>query len=269
MRKTGSPLKMTKPDGPIAMGRNTKAGEPTRLRILDAAERLFAENGIDGTSLRRIMAAAKVSISQINYHFGTKEALLHAIFVRRAVPQIEARLKLLDGARKMPAERRLEELVRTYFAPIEWFVSGDRESVDYVRILARIGLDPSDAGRSMLSEFYDDFQHQVIAELQKVLPDVSEADIYWRWHCMLAILLYSMTYVSRLRDVSGGRYDMRHGNEFFDHVIPFLVSAMRTPSRPGKKPSSTRRPPAPNGTAPSATKRSHVGKRRAGATTSP
>ena len=254
-----------KPNGPIAMGRNTKAGEPTRLRILDAAERLFAENGIDGTSLRRIMAAAKVSISQINYHFGTKEALLHAIFVRRAVPQIEARLKLLDDVRKMPAERRLEELVRTYFAPIEWFVSGDRESVDYVRILARIGLDPSDAGRSMLSEFYDDFQHQVIAELQKALPEVSEADIYWRWHCMLAILLYSMTYVSRLRDVSGGRYDMRHGNEFFEHVIPFLVNAMRTPSGPGKMPAAMRLQTALNGAAPAAAKRSRAGKRRTSA----
>ncbi|WP_178130974.1 TetR/AcrR family transcriptional regulator [Reyranella sp. CPCC 100927] len=261
-------MKKIKPNGPVAMGRNTKAGEPTRLRILDAAERLFAENGIDGTSLRGIMAAAKVSISQINYHFGTKEALLHAIFVRRAVPQIQARLKLLDDVRGVPPEQRLEELVRTYFAPIEWFVAGDRESVDFVRILARIGLDPSDAGRSMLSEFYDDFQHQVIDELQGLLPEVAEADIYWRWHCMLAILLYSMTYVSRLRDVSGGRYDIRHGNEFFEHVIPFLVTAIRTPSRPGKKASAARLYPTPNGTGLSGARRSPSGKRRPNATTS-
>jgi len=65
--------------------RRNEGGAATRLRILDAAEHLFAENGVDGTSLRSIMAAAGVSISQINYHFGTKEALLRAIFERRAV----------------------------------------------------------------------------------------------------------------------------------------------------------------------------------------
>lgn len=221
--------------GPAPMGRNTKAGEATRTRILDAAEHLFAENGIDGTSLRSIMAAARVGISQINYHFGTKEALLRAVFVRRARPHIAARMKLLEEARQVPVEQRLEFLVRTYFAPVEWFISGGREPVDYYRILARIGLDPSNIGRSMLAEFYDDYQHQVIAELKRLLPDVSDADIHWRWHCMLAILMYSTTNVSRLRDVSGGRYDMRDGNEFFERVIPFLVAALRSQStRVGK-----------------------------------
>src|SRR5690348_9180163 len=69
--------------------RNGGSSVATRLRILDAAEHLFAQNGVDGTSLRSIMAAAGVSISQINYHFGTKEVLLRAIFERRAVPHVQ------------------------------------------------------------------------------------------------------------------------------------------------------------------------------------
>jgi len=249
------------------MGRNTKAGEATRMRILDAAERLFAENGIDGISLRRIMSLARVSISQINYHFGTKEALLRAVFVRRAVPHIKSRMELLDEARQVPADRRLEVLVRGYFAPVEWFSAGERESVNFHRILARIGLDPSNVGRSMLTEFYDDFQHQVIAELQRLLPEVPEADIYWRWHCLLAILLYSTTHISRLRDVSGGRYDIRDSAGFFEHVIPFLIAGLRAPSQPAAAAGARKRRQMKNGVAHAPLRPPSAGRRRPGAGT--
>jgi AcrR family transcriptional regulator len=222
-------------NGPVAMGQSTKASERTRTRILDAAEHLFAEHGVEGTSLRRIMAIARVSISQINYHFGSREALLRAVFVRRAGPHIEARLRLLDKARQAPIERRLEAVIDSYFAPVEWITSGRADSVDFHRLLARIGADPGELARSMLAEFYDDFQHQVIEELKRLLPEVSEADIYWRWHCMLAILMYSTTNVNRLRAVSRGRYDLRDSDAFFEHVIPFLVAGMRLPSPTAKR----------------------------------
>lgn len=43
--------------------------------ILFAAEKLFAENGFEGTSTREIARAANVNISMISYYFGSKEKL--------------------------------------------------------------------------------------------------------------------------------------------------------------------------------------------------
>ena len=61
------------------------AGE-TRERILDVAERLFADSGFASTSLRDITAEAGVNLAAVNYHFGSKEALLGAILERRIRP---------------------------------------------------------------------------------------------------------------------------------------------------------------------------------------
>jgi len=199
------------------------------MRILTVAEHLFAENGVDGTSLRSIMAAAGVSISQINYHFGTKEALLRAIFEHRAVPHIQERLRLVREASHEAPERRLTALLEAYFLPVRWHIDGAEHVGDFNRLLGRIGGDPGDMARAILAEFFDGFQHQFIVELRHALPEVPEDDLYWRWHCLLGILMYSMTNLDRLRQVSGNRVDLRDGDAFFDHVIPALESAMRAP----------------------------------------
>ncbi|MCH6551326.1 MAG: helix-turn-helix transcriptional regulator [Planctomycetes bacterium] len=58
----------------------------TRERLLDVAEELFAEKGIAGTSLRTLTKAAETNLAAVHYHFGSKEALLDAVFERRAGP---------------------------------------------------------------------------------------------------------------------------------------------------------------------------------------
>ncbi|MGH9896848.1 MAG: helix-turn-helix domain-containing protein, partial [bacterium] len=47
---------------------------PTERRLLLAAERLFADRGIDAVSLRAIMAAAGTNVASVHYHFGSKSA---------------------------------------------------------------------------------------------------------------------------------------------------------------------------------------------------
>lgn len=222
--------------------RRNEGGAATRLRILDAAEHLFAENGVDGTSLRSIMAAAGVSISQVNYHFGTKEELLRAIFERRAVPHTEQRLTLIREASKGPPEKRLTAVLEAYFEPVRWYIDGARHVDDFSRLLARIGGDPGEMARAILAEFFDSFQHQFIAELRLLLPDLPEDDLYWRWHCLLGVLMYSQTNLDRLRQVSGNRFDLRDGDAFFDRVIPALEGALRAPPTRPRADGTRRRP---------------------------
>src|SRR5262249_1824395 len=61
---------------------------PSRDAILDAAERLFADSGFDGTSMRSIAEAAGVAQGLLHYHFGTKERLfaenVHKAFQHRS-----------------------------------------------------------------------------------------------------------------------------------------------------------------------------------------
>ncbi|MEO8536230.1 MAG: helix-turn-helix domain-containing protein, partial [Betaproteobacteria bacterium] len=56
-----------------------RATVETKSRLLDAAETLFMEHGYEATSLRALTAAADVNLAAVNYHFGSKEELFHAV----------------------------------------------------------------------------------------------------------------------------------------------------------------------------------------------
>lgn len=73
----------------------------TKERILGAAERLFARQGIEGTSLREISTAAGLSnMSSVQYHFGGKDELLESLFTHRMLQMEEQRGKMLERAEK-------------------------------------------------------------------------------------------------------------------------------------------------------------------------
>ena len=69
----------------------------TKDRILDSAERLFARDGFEATSLRAITAEANVNLAAVNYHFQSKEALVQAVIGRRMGPVNAQRIALLDA----------------------------------------------------------------------------------------------------------------------------------------------------------------------------
>jgi len=75
----------------------TKDAVSTQDTILDVAERLFAEHGVDEVSLAQInREAGQKNRSAINYHFGSKQKLLLAILARHEATLETERLKLLE-----------------------------------------------------------------------------------------------------------------------------------------------------------------------------
>ena len=87
----------------------------TRSRILDVAEELFGEQGLDRVSIRDITRKAKVNLAAINYHFGSKEDLIAAIFEREFVPVNEARLAALDAVQRSgKKDAKLEDILEAF-----------------------------------------------------------------------------------------------------------------------------------------------------------
>src|SRR4051812_26133774 len=91
----------------------------TRSRILDAAEDLFGESGLDRVSIRDITRKANVNLAAIHYHFGSKEDLITAVFERRIVPVNAARLAALGRIEKMAGKRvpTLENILDAFIRP--------------------------------------------------------------------------------------------------------------------------------------------------------
>jgi AcrR family transcriptional regulator len=88
--------------------RNDPRKEATRAALIDKAEAMFAEAGINGVSLRQIGAAiGSANANVVGYHFGNKEALLEAILLKHRLPIERRRTELLA---KAEAEGRAGEL---------------------------------------------------------------------------------------------------------------------------------------------------------------
>lgn len=86
-----------------------------RIRILEAAERRFAEDGIEAVSLRQIAAeSGQRNTSAVAYHFGTRAALVAAVYEHRMTPVNERRLELLAALADGKGSERSVRTVRTY-----------------------------------------------------------------------------------------------------------------------------------------------------------
>ena len=71
----------------------------TKQQVLIAAERLFALHGFQNVSVRDITAEAGVNLASVNYHFGSKDALLFDIFRRRTAELNRARARFSSAVR--------------------------------------------------------------------------------------------------------------------------------------------------------------------------
>jgi len=92
----------------------TEDRQPTKDRLLDAAENLFAEKDFENVSIRELAAAADVNVAAVNYHFQGKENLFHEVVQRRFVVQRDNTLAALDGLlEETGGHPRVEQVIRT------------------------------------------------------------------------------------------------------------------------------------------------------------
>jgi AcrR family transcriptional regulator len=106
------------------------AGE---LGLILAAERLFAERGIDGVSLRQVnQAANQKNISAAHYHFGSREGLVEAVLMYR-LPRLDTRRGELL---RRPGERRdLRFYLEAFIAPLAEELRPRPEGNYYIRFM--------------------------------------------------------------------------------------------------------------------------------------
>jgi len=124
----------------------------TRIRLIEVAERLFAERGVNGVSLREIGAAAgQRNTGAVRYHFGSKEGLLDAVFRHRMEPINERRLEMLDALDDDGRGRDLRGLAEALLYPLSEVLGDISRPSWYLRFCVHAafveGTAPSNLGR--------------------------------------------------------------------------------------------------------------------------
>ena len=160
-----------------------KQPSATRSRILDVAEELFGERGLDRVSIRDITRKAKVNLAAINYHFGSKEDLIAAVFERRVVPVNEARLAALDMVEKSAGKRipKLEAILAAFIRPaLQSSLNASKGGTAFSKLFGRCLSEPSPEVEVLLKRQFAPLVERMEAALKKALPHLSRSEIYWR-----------------------------------------------------------------------------------------
>ena len=99
-----------------------EAQAATKAAVFNAAERLFALHGFQNVSVRDITAEAGVNLASVNYHFGSKDALLFEIFKRRTAELNRERARMLHEANERHGgQPPVRAILAAYFAPpLRW-----------------------------------------------------------------------------------------------------------------------------------------------------
>src|SRR4051812_37729767 len=150
------------------------ARSASALRIVLAAERLFALHGIDGVSLRQISAEAGSSNnSAVHYHFGSKEGLIAAIFHHR-LPQIISERRLLT-ARCDPNDLR-SRFEAQYLPVLNLADAPDNSYVSFVEQVQRRAMasEPSSADFPELPVEGQESHEEFRRDIDRLLGDLDE-----------------------------------------------------------------------------------------------
>ncbi len=124
-------------------------------RILDAAEQLFAEQGFYVTTLREITQTADVNLAAVNYHFGSKQALVIAVFKRRLDELNAERLARLERAHQRHTPPVLEDVLDAFVYPA-MALMGDQTAGRhrFMQLLMRAYADHDEALHSAIRDEY-------------------------------------------------------------------------------------------------------------------
>ena len=203
--------------------RRYNTGTPDLL--LDAAEYLFSHTDYEATTLADIAREAKANVGQIVYHFGTKDELLRACILRRAVTLSDKRRKLLESYQQLvgPQGMQIEPLIRAYMDPFFELVLGDDErGRNYASLLARYVW--RENATEIIAEGFNEAAKLYLESFRKALPGLDEDAVVRGFQFMLGAIYSSVTGDKRIELLTDGASKARDYQAFYNLLVPFVAA---------------------------------------------
>jgi AcrR family transcriptional regulator len=206
----------------------------TKQRILDTAERLFAERGYAATSLRHIIAAAGVNLAAVHYHFRSKQELLKAVVARRIEPINRERIRSLEAAEREagPEGPSVARILEAFLLPVfEASRHPDFEPSVFPRLFGMLYGESGDEVREFFVQEMQAVAARFFSALSRALPHLPEEEIYWRMFFSVGVIAHILRGGQELKLLSQGRCDFSRWEELAPRAVDFLAGAFAAPAR--------------------------------------
>jgi AcrR family transcriptional regulator len=198
----------------------------TKSRILDAAERLIAEFGLD-VSLRTITAEARVNLAAVNYHFQSKDALWEALVARRFEPMNAKRIASLNAleaefpAGPLPLERVLE----AFLGPV---LDMGVEQPEHIRpMMGRLFTLPEEFLRRIFNRHFAPIASRFNAAFARAVPEIPDDERIWRLVFAIGSMVHVMNWSKLMPLLTPGPPDPVLLKR---RIITFAAAGFRAPA---------------------------------------
>tara|TARA_Y100000588_G_scaffold331323_1_gene368882 strand:- start:896 stop:1576 length:681 start_codon:yes stop_codon:yes gene_type:complete len=204
----------------------------TKDRILDTAQRLFADEGVGVTSLRDITKEAEVNLAAVNYHFGSKEELLKAILERNLRPINNERIALLDKLhnKNEGTSPAIEDILSAFLGPpfYAWAALDTTEEkqkgLKFLRFLGQCHSASEEVRASLFNQF-DQVVVRYTEALQKALPNLEPDEVKRRMEFTLGAMSHTMILFEL---TATNESDQETPKQLFESLIRFAAAGFST-----------------------------------------
>jgi len=195
--------------------------------VLDAAERLFGEQGLESVSIRDIARAAGVSISVIYHHFGSKAELLRTL-LRTRLAELGAMREAVFGPLEAQARPDLRGILYGIIAPVARLRTPGNGRQATMQFLARALVstlpEVKEEGDATVMQL-----RRVVRLLERALPELGHAEICWRLHFTFGIEHMTHWDDARLAVISEGDCDGSDVEQSIARAIAYAEAAFLAP----------------------------------------
>ncbi|BCU79151.1 TetR/AcrR family transcriptional regulator [Luteolibacter sp. LG18] len=189
------------------MDRTSVPESGAKLKLVEAAEALFAERGFESVSVRDITKKAAMNIASVNYHFGSRDGLVAAVMTRYITPINEERIVRLDAlerrwsGKSVPIEEVLEAFVRPMVTQIRRSELSERL---FLKLVGRMFGEQGGAMPPVMVEQFKVIVARFVKTLSKSLPGLPPDEIIWRLHFVIGAMCFAMCQEDTLQTISQG-----------------------------------------------------------------
>lgn len=202
----------------------------TKERILNAAEKLFAQHGFNATSLRAITHSADVNLASVNYHFGSKKELVKAV-IARYMDHLSPHLSSALLAISQTVSPSLSQVFNAFVTPLlslnEFRNNGTRL---FLLLLSRGYSESHGFLRWYLTSRYPQVFDCFIKAVNKAAPDLTQEELFWRLHFTMGAVIFTLSSSDALIDIAKNDYQQEITiTQILEKVIPYVAAGVAAP----------------------------------------
>lgn len=197
---------------------------PTKVKILNAAEYLFATHGYAETSMRQITNRADVNLASVNYHFGSKKALTIEVidrYLSQLMPNIIDNLKQLQNDKVEPSISAIFSIFKQPLLSLNSINEGG--TVYFLKLLGRGYIDSQGHLRGFITQKYQAELSFIRQAFHQSCPALTEEELFWHLHFALGTTSFTLSASDALTDIVKADFNSElYLDDILDRMVPYI-----------------------------------------------